>query len=80
MGRSLLVWLSSGVLLFQVGYTPIKFLRYLMVEEPLAPMAWVRPVHLGLIHLMYALLIAGLLVMKKMKLPGPEKEIHGNGK
>ncbi len=80
MGRNLLVWLSSGVLLFQAGYTPIKLLRYLMVEVPLATMAWVRPVHLGLIHLMYALFIAGLLVMKKMKRPGPEKEIHGNGK
>lgn len=63
--NNLLFWISLGLLIFYLGYLPIKVLRQYhtvngTVEGPL-----IRPIHLTLIILMYISIVIGFIRMKK---------------
>lgn len=76
VGRNLLVWISAGIFLFYLGYTPIKYLKYLVVNghSSFYP-TWMGPVHFGLIYTLYGCFLLGFLRMQPMKPPhnSPEK-------
>lgn len=68
--RDLLSWISLGMLLFYLGYLPIKILRYYrassaLLLEPEAP--YIRRIHLLLILLMYGCFIVGFLKMRRRR-------------
>lgn len=62
--RDLLSWLSLGMVIFFLGYVPIKIARYYMETE----IPWVRSVHLILIILMYGCFAFGFIRMRRRKL------------
>jgi hypothetical protein len=70
VSRNLLAWISAGIFVFYLGYTPIKFLKYLVVNAHTSfyP-TWVGPVHFGLIYALYGCFFLGLLRMQPMKPP-----------
>ena len=67
--HNLLIWISLGTLIFFSGYTPLKMYRSYMDNDPTAPIEWIRYAHLALIYSMYACLLAGFLLMGRMKKP-----------
>ena len=68
---NLLVWISAGVLLFHVGYLPIKYIRsgVAKLEMVQSMLSLIRPIHLGLIVCMYGCFLIGFLLMRRMKQP-----------
>ncbi len=63
--NSILFWIAIGLLIYHLGYIPIKGIRYHneligVVEEP-----YIRQTHLILILIMYTCIIIGFLRMKK---------------
>ncbi|MBC2839770.1 hypothetical protein [Robiginitalea sp. SC105] len=75
---NLLVWLSLGLLLFNLGYVPVNYLRFLVAAGVMEYPAWIRPLHLGLIYGMYGCFLLGFLLMKKLRQPGNYGS-NGNG-
>lgn len=68
---NLLVWISLGILVFYMGYLPIKYIRSLAAKLELVSMPeLIRPLHLGLILFMYGCFLMGLLRLHRMKKPG----------
>lgn len=63
--ENILFWLSSGLLLFYVGYLPIKIIRHIHTTQGITPEPIVKRVHLLLIIFSYSLFIIGFLRMKK---------------
>ena len=63
--NNLLVWISSGLLVFYIGYLPIKISRYIHVINKTTEAPNVRLVQYGLIILMYLLIIIGFIKQKK---------------
>mgnify|MGYP006325660507 CR=1 FL=1 len=61
----LLFWISIGLLLFYVGYIPIKLTRYFFAIENVDVYMNLRRVHLLLIIIMYGSFITGFLWMKR---------------
>ena len=72
--HNLLIWISLGTLVFFVGYTPLKIYRSFMDNDPSAALEWIRYAHMGLIYFMYACLLAGFLLMGRMKKPRGSKK------
>lgn len=68
--RNLLVWVSAGIFLFCLGYTPIKYLKYLVANgySDYYP-TWIRPLHFGLIYVLYGCFLLGFLWMRPLKAP-----------
>jgi hypothetical protein len=63
--EDLLFWISVGLLLFYVGYIPIKLTRYFFAIENVDVYMNLRRVHLLLILIMYGCFITGFLWMKR---------------
>jgi intracellular septation protein A len=62
----ILSYLSLGLILFYIGYLPIKITRYFFALNNISESPYVRPVHLSLIILMYVIFIIGFLRMRRM--------------
>ena len=63
--EDLLFWISIGLLLFYVGYIPIKLTRYFFAVENVDIYMNLRRVHLILIIIMYGCFINGFIWMKR---------------
>ncbi len=63
--EDILFWLSVGLLIFYIGYLPIKVIRYVYTMEGLASPLIVKRIHLSLIIISYSCFIIGFLRMKK---------------
>jgi hypothetical protein len=63
--NDILFWISLGLLLFYIGYLPIKVLRFYYGLNNLEENAYLRPIHISLILTMYTCFIIGFLRMKK---------------
>lgn len=63
--EDLLFWISVGLLLFYVGYIPIKLTRYFFAIENVDVYMNLRRVHLILIIIMYGCFITGFIWMKR---------------
>jgi len=63
--ENILFWLSTGLLIFYIGYLPIKIIRYINIMEGLTPDPLVKRIHLSLIIISYTCFIIGFLRMKK---------------
>jgi len=69
-GRNLLFWLALGLLIFYIGYLPIKMSRqYLNIPESIEK-SIIHPLHISLIIICYSCFITGFL---RMKLNMPEQ-------
>jgi hypothetical protein len=62
----ILSYLSLGLILFYIGYLPIKITRYFFIQNNISESIYVRPLHLALIVLMYLVFIIGFLKMRRM--------------
>lgn len=76
--RNLLVWISLGLLVFNLGYLPINYHRYLAATGEVEYAAWTRPIHLGLIYIMYGCFLVGFIRMNQLGKPG-NRYRNGNG-
>lgn len=65
INQEILFWISIGLLLFYVGYLPIKFTRIYYSIQSVDTYATLRMVHLILVILMNACFIIGFLWTKK---------------
>ncbi len=65
----LLSWISLGLILFYLGYLPIKILRYYNAMEGISEDSYVRKTHLSLIIIMYGCFILGFLFMRRIQPP-----------
>lgn len=63
--ENILFWLSTGLLIFYIGYLPIKIIRYMNTIEGLTPNPLVKRIHLSLIIICYTCFVIGFLRMKK---------------
>ncbi|WP_209404326.1 hypothetical protein [Pseudozobellia sp. WGM2] len=63
--NNVLVWISSGLLVFYIGYLPIKVSRYIHFINQTTEAPNVRLAQYGLIILMYLLIIIGFIKQKK---------------
>ncbi|TMM57944.1 hypothetical protein FEE95_00500 [Maribacter algarum] len=71
--KDILFWISIGLLVFFIGYLPIKVIRYLKIENIDYMIVW--RVHMLLILAMYSCFIIGFLRMReKLKKPIIESE------
>ncbi|MBM1106272.1 hypothetical protein JQC67_09005 [Aurantibacter crassamenti] len=65
---NLLLWISLGLLIFHLGYTPITIYKNLNLDITLANYNNLRTIHISLIVLMYTCFMIGLLKMRRFKL------------
>lgn len=65
--RDLLSWISIGMLIFYLGYIPIKILRHYEVFDDQAGALFIRKVHWALILIMYGSFIVGFLLMRRRR-------------
>ncbi|MEX0287893.1 MAG: hypothetical protein AB3N14_02190 [Flavobacteriaceae bacterium] len=65
--RDLLSWISLGILIFYVGYIPIKILRHYEVFDTTPSSLMVRKIHWALILIMYGCFIIGFLIMRRRR-------------
>lgn len=65
--KDLLSWLSLGVIIFYVGYIPIKILRHYEVFENAGQAMFIRNIHWGLILVMYACFVLGFILMRRRR-------------
>lgn len=63
--NNVLFWIALGLLLYHIGYVPIKFFRYLNELQNTIEQPYIKYIHLLLIIIMYICFIIGLLRMKK---------------
>lgn len=63
--EDILFWLSVGLLIFYVGYLPIKVIRYVHTMDGLVSPPLVKRIHLLLIIISYSCFIIGFIRMKK---------------
>lgn len=63
--NNILFWIASGLLIYHIGYLPIKLHRYLNEQVGLTESPYLKYVHLLLIVTMYGSFIIGFLRMKK---------------
>ncbi len=63
--ENILFWISTGLLIFFMGYLPIKIIRYINTMDGLTPHPLVKRIHLSLIIISYTCFIIGFLRMKK---------------
>ena len=63
--EDILFWLSVGLLIFYVGYLPIKVIRYVNTMGGLASPLIIKRIHLSLIIICYSCFIIGFVRMKK---------------
>ena len=63
--ENILFWLSIGLLIFYLGYLPIKILRYINTIQGITPEPIIKRIHLLLIIMSYSFFILGFLRMKK---------------
>ena len=61
----LLFWISVGLLIFNLGYTPIKIIRYHNAINNLNDLPLIRGTHLMLILITYCLFIIGFIKMRR---------------
>ena len=66
--HNLISWLGLGMLIFYVGYVPIKILRQYNAHFELLEAPWVRDVHITLILMMYGCFIVGFVKMSRRSL------------
>ncbi len=67
--KDLLSWISLGIMIFYIGYLPIKILRYYMTIYDFR-IPGISKFHIGLIMAMYFCFGIGFLIMRRRKLPG----------
>ncbi len=78
--HNLLIWLSLGFLIFNLGYMVVRYLKFLVVHDGMEYYGWIHPLYVGLIYVEYACFITGLVLMHKMRQPGcPVNGIYLNG-
>ena len=65
--KDLLSWLSLGVIIFYIGYIPIKILRHYEVFDTPGEATFIRNIHWGLILIMYACFVFGFLLMRRRR-------------
>lgn len=65
VSRDLLFWLSLGLLIFYLGYLPIKIIRHSSIINDMEIAIIVRRIHLSLIVIMYSCFIIGFLRMRR---------------
>ena len=63
--EDILFWLSVGLLIFYVGYLPLKVIRYMNTMEGAASPLVIKRTHLLLIIASYTCIIVGFIRMKK---------------
>lgn len=66
--HNLICWLGLGMLVFYIGYVPIKILRQYNAAHELLEGPWVRSVHIALILIMYSCFIVGFVRMSRKSL------------
>lgn len=66
--KDLLSWLSLGMLIFYIGYLPIKIIRYYMALYDFN-ISWVGNLQIYLIVSMYLIFGIGFIVMRRRKIP-----------
>lgn len=69
MHRNLLLWISLGNLVFFMGYAPLKIYRSFWASDLWAEVEWIRNAQLVLIYFLQFCLLAGFLLMGRMKKP-----------
>ena len=62
--RNLLFWISIGLLVFQIVYTPINIIYSYITKENEALYYQLRPFHEAVLYFMYSCFILGFLFMK----------------
>ena len=67
--KDLLSWLSIGILIFYIGYIPIKILRHYEVFDTPEEAMLIRNLHWGLIFLMYGCFVLGFVLMRRRRAP-----------
>jgi len=65
--KDLLSWLSLGVIIFYVGYIPIKIFRHYEVFDTPEEATFIRNIHWGLILAMYGCFVLGFLLMRRRR-------------
>ncbi|MCW5517842.1 hypothetical protein [Muriicola sp. Z0-33] len=65
--KDLLSWLSLGVIIFYLGYIPIKILRHYEVFLAPGEAIVIRNIHWGLILLMYGSFVLGFVLMRRRR-------------
>jgi len=63
--QDLLSWISLGILIFYIGYLPIKISRYYNTINGLTEEPYVRRIQILLVLLMYSCFIIGFLRMRR---------------
>jgi len=63
--NNILFWVATGLLLYHIGYLPIKTIRYYHELAGIIEKPYLRRVHLSLILLMYSCFIIGFIKMKR---------------
>ncbi len=67
--RDILSWIGVGLLIFYLGYLPIKIIRNYNILNNLIEPSHIRTIHYGLIIIMYTFITIGFVRMKKVKVP-----------
>ena len=67
LSRDLVSWVSLGLLIFYMGYLPIKISRYYSTMYGLKEAAYVRNIQIGLVIAMYSCFIIGFWRMRRRK-------------
>ncbi|MEK6154639.1 hypothetical protein WIW50_15330 [Flavobacteriaceae bacterium 3-367] len=65
LSRDLLFWLSLGLLIFYLGYLPIKIIKNSSIINDMGVAIMARRIHLSLILIMYSCFIIGFLRMRR---------------
>lgn len=65
--RDILSWIGAGLLLFYLGYLPIKIIRNYNILNNLIEPSYIRTIHYGLIIIMYTFITIGFMRMKRVK-------------
>ena len=67
--HNLLWWISLGNLVFFTGYAPLKIHRSFWASDHWAEVVWIRNAQLTLVYFLQFSLLAGFLLMWRMKKP-----------
>lgn len=63
--KNIIYYFSIGLIVFYIGYSPIRILYFYITEETIDIYHKLRRVHLTLIYIMYGYFIYGFVQMKK---------------
>ena len=63
--QNILLWIGLGILIFTLGYLPIKLSKHFYHDFSMDTYIWLRRIHLSLVLIMYSCFIIGFIKMKK---------------